>query len=206
MVKPTHNKEQTILEAAEHEFLSKGFAGARTTSIAQAAGVTHAMLHYYFRTKDQLFERILDQKMHQMGELVLSAFGQPGLPLIERLEEGISRHFDFLIANPDLPRFLVNEVASKPERYEGMRHTVQPIVDALVNGFQRELDASAERGETKRMDVRHLMLDVLSLNIFTFIAYPVVEPLFGDLTQDRAAFFEQRRRENIETIKCRLIK
>lgn len=206
MVKPTQNKEQTILEAAEREFLLKGFAGARTTSIAEAAGVTHAMLHYYFRTKDQLFEHILDQKIRQMGELVLSAFGQPGLPLTERLEQGISRHFDFLIANPDLPRFLVNEVTLKPERYEAMRRTVRPIVDALVNGLQLELDASAERGETRKVDVRHLMLDVLSLNIFAFIAYPVVEPLFGDLTLDRDAFFEQRRRENIETIKLRLIK
>ena len=57
------NKEQEILEAAEREFIAKGFAGARTTSIAEAAGVTHAMLHYYFRTKEQLFERILDEKM-----------------------------------------------------------------------------------------------------------------------------------------------
>ena len=72
------NKEQAILEAAEREFIVKGFAGARTTSIAEAAGVTHAMLHYYFRTKEQLFERILDEKMRLMGESVLAAFGQPG--------------------------------------------------------------------------------------------------------------------------------
>ena len=67
------NKEQEILEAAEREFIAKGFAGARTTSIAEAAGVTHAMLHYYFRTKEQLFERILDEKMRLMGESVLAA-------------------------------------------------------------------------------------------------------------------------------------
>lgn len=65
MTKPARNKEQAILEAAEQEFLNKGFAGARTTSIAEAAGVTHAMLHYYFRTKEQLFERILDEKMRR---------------------------------------------------------------------------------------------------------------------------------------------
>lgn len=47
--------EARILQAAEHEFLTKGYAGARTTSIAEAAGVTHAMFHYYFRTKDKLF-------------------------------------------------------------------------------------------------------------------------------------------------------
>ena len=61
---PEHarNKEQAIIDAAEREFLTKGFDGARTTSIAQAAGVTHAMLHYYFRTKEKIFERILDER------------------------------------------------------------------------------------------------------------------------------------------------
>ena len=44
MTKPAKNKEQTILEAAEREFLNKGFAGARTTSIAEAAGVTQEVI------------------------------------------------------------------------------------------------------------------------------------------------------------------
>ena len=71
MTEQTQNKEQAILEAAEREFLAKGFDGARTISIARAAGVTHAMLHYYFRTKENIFERILDEKMRLMGELVM---------------------------------------------------------------------------------------------------------------------------------------
>ena len=58
------SKEQQILAAAEQEFLTKGYDGARTTSIAQAAGVTHAMLHYYYRTKEQLFKRIVDEKFN----------------------------------------------------------------------------------------------------------------------------------------------
>ena len=51
--------ESRILQAAEEEFLLKGLEGARTTAIAERAGVTHAMLHYYFRTKNMLFERII---------------------------------------------------------------------------------------------------------------------------------------------------
>ena len=131
------NKEQAILEAAEREFIVKGFAGARTTSIAEAAGVTHAMLHYYFRTKEQLFERILDEKMRLMGESVLAAFGQPGLPLAERLRDGIERHFDFIMANPDMPRFIVNEVFSRPERYETMQARIREIAGVLMCDIQR---------------------------------------------------------------------
>ena len=66
------NKESEILAAAEQEFIAKGYDGARTTSIAQAAGVTHALLHYYFRTKEQLFERIVDEKFRVMSQSMLA--------------------------------------------------------------------------------------------------------------------------------------
>lgn len=206
MTKPGRNKEQIILEAAEREFLNKGFAGARTTTIAEAAGVTHAMLHYYFRTKEQLFERILDEKMRLMSQSVLTAFGQPNLPLAERVRDGIARHFDFIEANPDLPRFIVNEVFSQPGRYEAMRSRIRAIAEALMRDIQRELDESAARGETRQIDVRMLMLDIIALNIFPVIAYPVIEPILGDFTADRERFFELRKAENIETIMLRLKK
>ena len=70
----------------------------------------------------------------------------------------------------------------------------------------RELDASAARGETEPMDVRMLMLDIISLNAFPFIAYPVIEPILGDLTADRERFFARRRAENTEVILRRLKK
>lgn len=204
--KPTRNSEQAILEAAEREFLTRGYDGARTTSIAEAAGVTHAMLHYYFRTKEQLFNRILDEKMRMMSESVLTALGQPELPLDERLRDGIARHFDFIAANPDLPRFIVNEVFSHPERYDAMRACIREVAERLMGDVQCELDAAAARGESERIDVRMLLLDIISLNVFSFIAYPVIEPILGDLTADRERFFALRKAETLEIIRRRLLK
>ena len=204
--KPAQNKEQAILDAAEREFLAKGFDGARTTSIAEAAGVTHAMLHYYFRTKENIFERILDQKMHLMGESVLTAFGQSGKPVLERIRDGIARHFDFIADNPELPRFIVNEVMSRPERYGAMQRRIAQVIDRMVCELQHELDASAARGQTERMDVRMLMLDIVSLNVFAFIAMPIIQPLIGGLAADRAEFYELRKEENIEVVMRRLKK
>lgn len=202
--KPAQKREQAILEAAEREFLKKGFDGARTTSIAAAAGVTHAMLHYYFRTKEQLFERILDEKMRMMGQSVLAAFGDARLPLIERLRNGIERHFDFIAANPDLPRFIVNEVFARPERYEAMQRQIRSLMGVMLIDTQRALDEAADRGEIRRIDVRMLMLDIISLNVFVFIAYPILESLLGDLTADRERFFELRKAETVETVMRRL--
>ena len=202
----TDNKEADILHAAEREFLSKGYAGARTTAIAEAAGVTHAMLHYYFRTKEQLFKRILDEKLRLMGQSVLAAFGQPELPLMARIKDGIERHFDFIAANPELPLFIVNEIFAHPERYELMQENIRALLNPLQYSLQQELDESAARNDTEPIDARMLLIDIISLNVFAFIAFPIIQPLLGDLTADREHFFAQRKQENIETIMRRLKK
>ena len=200
------SKEQAILEAAEQEFLTKGFDGARTTSIADAAGVTHAMLHYYFRTKEQLFERILNEKMALMASSIVAVIGNPELPLVERIGQGIGQHFDFLNANPDLPRFIINEVAAHPGRRRIMQENIVRIAGVLLAQLQQEMDAAAEMGETERMDARMLIMDMLSLNILPFLIYPLVENVFSDMTADRDAFFEARKAEAIETVMRRIKK
>lgn len=199
-------KEQAILLAAEQEFLMKGYDGARTTSIAKVAGVTHAMLHYYFRTKEHLFERILSEKMELMASSLAAVLGDPSLPLRERIAQGIANHFDLLVANPDLPRFIINEVITHPDRLQIMQQNIAKIAGRLFVQLQDNLDTAADRGEIERMNVVMLMLDMLSLNIMPFLVYPVVENVFGDATANRKAFFEARKAEAIETIMRRIRK
>lgn len=202
--KEKQNKEQLILTAAEQEFLTKGYDGARTTTIAKAAGVTHAMLHYYFRTKEQLFERIVDDKFRLMSQSVVAAFGDPQLPVVERIRSGIALHFDFIAKNPQMPLFIINEIISRPERYELLHSRLRDIIGSVYVTLQHDLNQAAQRGEIVQMDVRMLLMSIMSLNIFTFIAYPFMEPLMGEFMADRGAFLEARKAENIETIMCRI--
>ena len=197
-------KEQQILAAAEQEFLTKGYDGARTTSIAKVAGVTHAMLHYYFRTKEQLFERIVDEKFATMSSSMFAIMGDPLLPIVERIKGGIAAHFDFIAANPLLPRFVINEMVSRPERYEVLYKRAGIVVNSVYNGLQAEIDRAAERGEIERVDVKMLFISIMSLNIFTFVAYPFMEPIMGELMADRERFLAARKAENIETILRRI--
>ena len=200
------SKEQQILAAAEQEFLTRGYDGARTTSIAQAAGVTHAMLHYYFRTKEQLFERIVDEKFETMSHSMFAIMGDPSLPIVERIKGGIEAHFDFVAQNPLLPRFVINEIISRPERYDVLYKRVGAIFDNVYRGLQSEIDRSAERGEIERVDIKMLFISIMSLNIFTFLAYPFMEPLMGELMANRERFLAERKAENIETILRRIKK
>ena len=200
------SKEQLILAAAEQEFLTKGYDGARTTSIAQAAGVTHAMLHYYYRTKEQLFERIVDEKFETMSHSMFAIMGDPSLPIVERIKGGIEAHFDFVAQNPLLPRFVINEIISRPERYDVLYKRVGAIIDNVYRGLQSEINRSAERGEIERVDIKMLFISIMSLNIFTFLAYPFMEPLMGELMANRERFLAERKAENIETILRRIKK
>ena len=199
------SKEQQILEAAEKEFLEKGYDGARTTSIAKATGVTHAMLHYYFRTKEQLFGHIIDKKMSEIVPLMTHLFGNSDLPLVKRIEEAVSVHFDFVVANPDLPRFLINEVLPHKERCDLFRSKIENVL-YLVDNLQREVNEAAASGEVEQFNVLLLFQSVLSLNIFPSVMANMIENLLGDNGQSMKEVLAQRKAENIELIMRRIKK
>ena len=199
------SKEQQILDAAEREFLEKGYDGARTTSIAKAAGVTHAMLHYYFRTKEQLFEHIIDKKMSEIVPLMTHLFGNSDLPLVKRIEEAVSVHFDFVVSNPDLPRFLINEVLPHKERCDLFRSKIENVL-YLVDNLQREVNEAAASGEVEQFNVLLLFQSVLSLNIFPSVMENMIENLLGDNGQSMKEVLAQRKAENIELIMRRIKK
>ncbi|MDE6126421.1 MAG: TetR/AcrR family transcriptional regulator [Muribaculaceae bacterium] len=198
------SREDAILAAAEREFLCKGYAGARTVAIAEAAGVTHAMLHYYFRSKDKLFEQILNRKIGLLRDLLLESIGDTTLPLFDKIRLAICSHLDFVAANPDLPRFLVGEVFGQPERMRVMIDALKLHAPLIIGSLQQQIDEYAARRECRRVDARMLLLDIVSLNVFSFMAAPVIDPVLGDLAYDKAVFLSRRKQENIDTIMRKL--
>lgn len=196
----SQDTETRILQAAEKEFFEKGYAGARTASIAEAAGVTHAMLHYYFRTKDKLFERIVSEKINILGDIILSAIGDSSLPLEDRIRQGVERHFDFISANRDLPKFIVNEVLTRPEHIELVKQNALHIVNNLLNNLQHEIDEYAAKGLCRQVDARMLLVDIVSLNVFPFMAASIVHSAIGDAYGSYDDFLAMRKKENVETI------
>lgn len=199
------SKEQQILEAAEREFMTKGYDGARTTSIAKAAGVTHAMLHYYFRTKELLFERIIEKKMSEITPVLTYLFGNADLPLTERIKEAVSVHFDFIAANPELPKFLMNEVLPHKERCDMFKSKIESFV-YLFSQLQNEVDVAVQRGEVEQFDVLSLFQTILSLNICSSMMTQFAENMMGDDIMETKAFLAVRKAENIEIIMRRIRK
>jgi AcrR family transcriptional regulator len=196
------NKEEAILEAAEHEFLENGFEAAKTTKIASLAGVTHAMLHYYYRTKENLFNKIYDEKIKLLKYMFLNLADDPELPFLEKIKVGMEAHFDFLRANPYLPRFVINELIFKPKRLKLIEKDLKKLSETIIGKASEAIDKEVEKGTIVKIDAVTLLLDIASLNVFVFAA----KPLIGILTQveDEDAFFEARKKENVEIIMRRL--
>lgn len=205
-MKSSGSTEQAILQAAEKEFMEKGLEGARTVKIARNAGVTHSMLHYYFRTKEQLFDKIMQGKFQLIVESVLKILGDESLPLLERVRSGMANHFDFLVENPELPRFMINQVLNNPEVYAAFQAEMGRNGKEIVSSLQSALDKAAEQGEIERMDARSLAMDILALNLFSLMAFPMVPHVLGCPEAGREEFLRTRKEENIDTIIKRLRK
>lgn len=194
------NTEQKIIEAAQEEFMLKGFAGARTTAIAEKAGVTHAMFHYYFRTKEKIFEKIISQKLELLSSLIKDSIMSGNYPLEEKLRHIIDRHIDFISENPELPGFLVREIFSNSERLNLVRSKIESFAPILVANLQSELDKGFNEGKYRKIDARMLLIDIISLNVFAFMAAPLVNVVLSGFMDDKETFRELRKKENFDTI------
>ena len=198
------NTEELILKAAEQEFMTKGFAGARTTSIAEAAGVTHAMFHYYFRTKERLFDRIIAEKVKILMEGLMMSVSDRDLSLEELIKSIINRHLDFISSNPELPHFLISEIYSNPNKIGSLFANLVTNAPMFFKIIQEKIDLSAKEGVCRRVDARMLLLDIASLNILPYIASPIVNRLLGDCMANKEEFVEMRKKENFDTIMRKL--
>lgn len=199
-----NDTETLILQAAEREFMTKGFTGARTTAIAEAAGVTHAMLHYYFRTKEKLFDRIVSEKIGVLKDALIKSIGNFDMPLDEMIRNVVEHHLEFIASNPDLPRFLIGELYGDSERSSKILGKVQTFAPVMINVLQDKIDAAAAKGECRAIDAKMLALDIASLNIFSFLATPIVNAALDNCMIDSAEFLARRKKENYETIMRKL--
>lgn len=201
-----HNSKQAILDAAEEEFLEMGFHGAKTSSIAKRAGVTYAMLHYYFSTKENLYDVFISQKLQEVKNIMFPALLEEGVDFIDRVRTVIDKQFGYIQKHPYLPRFMLNEVLLKPERFNEL---ISNILQYDIEKFaiiQQEIDTASNEGKINFISLPNLIIDILSLNIISQVMAPVVIGVMPGVGFDKNEFIENRKKEIIETITRRLTK
>lgn len=194
------SNEQLILEAAEEEFLSKGYNGAKTTSIAKKAGVTHAMLHYYYRTKENLFQMVFQEKLRIIGssfEIILDE----NLPFETMLRSFIEKHFDFITKNSTLVSFVYNEVRGNKENGVLLQNLLFSKINHISGLFEKKIEKEVANGTIKPIKPMELFMDIITLNLSVSLFFSVTGML--NLIQnpsEKGKLLQQRKEQNVEYI------
>ena len=191
------NNEQLILEAAEVEFLEKGFKNAATTAIAKRAGVTHAMLHYYFRTKENLFQKVFQEKVILLGNSFYQQLSND-LPFEEVIRKFIEFHFNFVRQNPKLLKFVFNEVVINKSNMHFLLDQVRPKMLNVLNRFDKLLSDEVSKGKIRAVKAFDLLINIVSMNIISFAMLPVLDDLTPGKTN--AAYLDNLINERKESI------
>ena len=194
------NAEQIILEAAEAEFLEKGYGNAKTVAIAKRAGMSHSMLHYYFRSKENLFQRIFLQKIQTLSGIFENIW-EKDLPFNETLRLFIEEQFNFVAKNPQLPRFILNEVISNETNRNLLFEVLAPKVSVIFQKFNERLIHEVLSGRVRPITLPNLMMNIFSVNIAVFVALPMLQKIFPVTGDDALTnFLNERRESNVQFI------
>ena len=182
--------EERIKAAARKVFHQKGFAGTRTRDIAEEAGINHAMLNYYFRSKEKLFEMVMMETMAQFFKGVNLMLNDENTSLDEKLDLIVSNYVDLLLKEPELPTFILNEVRPNPQAFVEQN----PIKEALTHSvLTRQYAEAVARGEITEPNLMQAILNVIGLVIFPFIAKPILTSIINIPEEQYKALMLQRK-------------
>lgn len=187
--------EKRIINAARSVFLNKGYFGARMQEIADAAGINKAMLHYYYRSKDKLYDIIVVEAISEGLSKAISILNDE-LPFEDKIRGFINTYMDLLTNNQTLPVFIFNELHQNPERVKSL---IGEKIKLLPKVFIQQVNAEVKSGRIRQIEPLQLLLNIISLCIFPFIA----KPIFGyinDLPDEAFQQFLSERRKILPDI------
>ncbi|MGN1211696.1 MAG: TetR/AcrR family transcriptional regulator [Candidatus Cryptobacteroides sp.] len=205
MAETKNNTEAAILEAAEKLFLEKGFKGATTTLIAKEAGVTHAMLHYYFRTKEQVFINVLDRNISALYSQLKSRM-DPQADFADIVKDVTANHFDFIKEHSGLLMLMLEMASEHPSVCEKYVDTLKDAVSTAINAHAERLAKAVEEGKVKPITMKDLLIDLMFVNTGPFTYLPFLKNVMKLDNDSIERYLEERKQENIRLICSRIEK
>jgi TetR/AcrR family transcriptional regulator len=188
-----------ILATAERIFARTGLAGARTDLIARAAGVNKAMLYYYFKSKEGLYEAVVEDHFRRFNVQALKLLGSAGSARGVLLQY-VSLHFDFITTHrQSAPLFQQFMMAGGKRTERLIRKYFKPRSDAV----RKLLERGVRTREFRRSDLFHTAVSIISLIVFYFSAAPVLQ-LLGHRNAHSAENLERRKREVLDFVRYAL--
>ncbi|MBX7156581.1 MAG: TetR/AcrR family transcriptional regulator, partial [Bacteriodetes bacterium] len=162
--------EKRIMEAAIAEFIDKGFAGARMQSIADRAEINKAMLHYYFRSKELLFQTIFRDIAAEFYKTAAGALNT-NKPYLEKVRDLVENEIDLFSQRPNIPLFILSEVNRNTEHFKTV--AANSPIKTMFDTFFAETKRAIKKKEIIATDPLQLILNILALVRFPFVAKPM---------------------------------
>ncbi|WP_369049038.1 TetR/AcrR family transcriptional regulator [Tenacibaculum sp. UWU-22] len=192
MKKQKDNKtEEQILVAAQVIFQAKGMDGARMQEIADKANINKAMLHYYYRSKQLLFEAVF-KKAFSLLAPQLNAILNDDSSVEEKIRNFTYNYISFIIKHPYLPNFIIQELNRKPQFIEEIKNNV---AFPNITKFKQQVEKEVANQIIKPIAAEQLFINIMSLNIFPFIASPLIKPLINVDNKTYQGLVDARKKE-----------
>jgi len=186
------NTEARIKAAARVVFHKKGFAAARTRDIAEEAGINLALLNYYFRSKERLFELVMTETMHDFLQNMAIVFNDEDTTLERKVELITGKYIDLLTDEPEIPLFIVSEIRNNPK----VILSRLPFRNILQSVFVNQYQDAVKKGEIKEKNLMHFIMNLVGLVVYPFVASPLLKKI-GRLNDKQFDKLMQERRKLI---------
>ncbi|MDZ4666504.1 MAG: TetR/AcrR family transcriptional regulator [bacterium] len=167
------NTEAKIKQAAQAVFMRKGYAATRTRVIAEESGINLALINYYFRSKENLFNLVMLDCMKGFIGGLKQILNREDLSLEEKLGEIVAHYLSMFKSQPDLPLFILHEIRHNPN---GIVNTLGMKQTLTKSHFYQQLKAEGP----PKIDPMHFLMNIIALTVFPFIASPLFK-IVGDL-------------------------
>ena len=192
----TENTETEILIAAKEIFQQKGMAGARMQEIADKAKINKALLHYYYRSKQLLFEAVFKSAFSLLAPQLNKVLNDDS-DLFEKIRMFTENYVSFVIKHPYLPNFVIQELNKNPEFVQKLRSEKNfPSIEK----FKLQVSDAINQGIIKPIEAEQLFINIISLNIFPFIGEPLLMALVNVDEESYNKILENRKTEVAEFI------
>ena len=183
--------ETGILNAAKRIFQQKGMEGARMQEIADEAGINKALLHYYYRSKQLLFEAVFKNAFLLLAPQLNKVLNDDS-SLFDKIKNFTNNYISFVIKHPYLPNFIIQELNRNPDfitKLTSEQHF--PTIDK----FKKQVQENIEAGIIKPIKTEQLLINIVALYIFPFIAAPLLKGFLSINNEDYKQLVEDRKTE-----------
>ena len=171
------NTEQHLKDTARRIFLKEGKMLATTQEIADAAGVNRTLLHYYFRSRDALFDIVFQEALTQLRKRIHEVIGSK-LVFRDKIESLIQVFYEELTELPYLETFIALQLNQEPHKYQELFIHL-PGGKERIKNFLKEIQEEMEKGSIPEMKPINYFINLFSLMAYPYVARPIYKNLFG---------------------------